>query len=190
MKQCSVEGCEDPGRIVKGMCIPHYYRFRRTGSTDPRKKPDAERFWSFVDKSQDCWEWQGCKGNGYGRFGLNYKVVPAHRYSYELTHGEIPEGLMIDHICHNRACVNPAHLRLADKKQNAENLRGANRNSKSGIRGVFLEESSGRWVGFLFHHGKRVHVGRFATSKEAESSVIAARNELYTHNDVDRRDAA
>jgi hypothetical protein len=71
------------------------------------------RFWEKVDKgSGDCWTWTGAKNqNGYGLFGLgDGRIGKAHRFSYELLVGKIPAGLVIDHLCKNRACVNPAHL--------------------------------------------------------------------------------
>ena len=71
-----------------------------------------ERFWRKVKKTDLCWLWTGTKtGDGYGSF----KAAPdrrmrAHRFAYELLVGPIPEGLVIDHLCRNRACVNPDHL--------------------------------------------------------------------------------
>jgi hypothetical protein len=73
-------------------------------------------------------------------------------------------------------------------KQNKENLRGASKNSKSGARGVWWHKSSNRWQARVGHDGKQVHVGYFGTiaEAEAEAAVIAKRNELFTHNDLDR----
>ena len=87
------------------------------------------RFWAKVDRRSDdeCWRWMASKQDGYGRLkdaiGV---VVRAHRFAYELLVGAVPEGMQVDHRCHNeaaargecdggsscphRACVNPAHL--------------------------------------------------------------------------------
>ena len=94
---------------------------------------------------------------------------------------------MLDHkpTCELR-CVNPAHLRVATQKQNLENLRGARRRSKTGVRGVFWIESLGRYRAEVRHWGICHHVGCFDSINEAESAVIAKRLELFTHNDVDR----
>ena len=60
----------------------------------------------------DCWEWQGYVNNqGYGVINVD-KPILAHRMSYTAFVGEIPEGKVLDHICRNRKCVNPAHLRI------------------------------------------------------------------------------
>ena len=68
-----------------------------------------------------CWEWQGRLDRyGYGRFSFSKIDRRAHRISYEEFVGPIPEGLVLDHLCRNRRCINPEHL---EPVTNAENMR-------------------------------------------------------------------
>jgi len=92
-----------------------------------------ERFWAKVNKEgpDGCWEWLACKWyNGYGKFNCNGKSIRAHRYSWILKNGAIPEGLLVRHKCRGK-CVNPDHLELgtiaennADKIRDKTSLRG------------------------------------------------------------------
>lgn len=79
-----------------------------------------------INKSTGCWEWTGAKNEkGYGTIwgGPGSKIpLKAHRLAYEFFNGAIPEGLEIDHVCKNRACVNPSHLEAVDHRTNI--LRG------------------------------------------------------------------
>lgn len=78
-----------------------------------------ERFFVKVQKSNNCWNWLAGTNRGYGRFGVNGVNIQAHRISLELSGVVIPKGRVIDHICRNRKCVNPKHLRVVTRKQNA-----------------------------------------------------------------------
>lgn len=146
----------------------------------------SPRFWSKVDKSKECWEWTAGRVNGYGTYWANGKSHKAHRVSYEMCVGPIPKGLVIDHICHNTACVRPEHLRLATNKQNVENQLGAQSHSTSGVRGVTWHKRDKKWQATVIHNWKRIHVGYFDSLAEAGAAAAAKRNELFTHNDADR----
>lgn len=78
-----------------------------------------ERFWAKVEKTDGCWEWRGWRTpKGYGGFRLSGRDQYAHRVSYEASIGPIPDGLVIDHLCRNSGCVNPAHLEAVTQKEN------------------------------------------------------------------------
>ena len=84
--------------------------------------PPEIRFERFVDRTETCWEWTGFRDpDGYGVF-RHPKTRRAHRASYLMFVGGIDTGLVIDHLCRNRGCVNPTHLEAVSVKENT--LRG------------------------------------------------------------------
>lgn len=77
-------------------------------------------FFSFVDKTGDCWIWKGhINASGYGHISVNGALVLAHRHAYALLHGSIPDGLFILHHCDNPPCVRADHLYAGTKADNA-----------------------------------------------------------------------
>lgn len=186
---CSISGCTRR-RKARGWCHTHYTRFIRHGNPNSVGLiygDNEKRFWSKVDKTPTCWVWTGSPHSaGYGTILIDGQIKYAHRVSYEMAYGRIPEGLEIDHICHNRPCVNPSHLRPVTRKQNMENLIGATRESSTGIRGVFWVSGINSYRVRVQHHNVGIHVGYFPSIQEAEAAAIAKRNELFTHNNYDR----
>jgi len=88
-----------------------------------------ERFWAKVEITGSCWLWRASNdGHGYGQLSLQRKPIKAHRFAYTLLRGAIPQGLTIDHLCRNRACVNPEHMEVVTQKVNT--LRGIGASAK------------------------------------------------------------
>lgn len=98
---------------------------------------DSKRFWSKVNKSGDCWLWTASKRNkGYGAFVyvVDGEIVQgrAHRFSWELHFGPIPEGLCVLHKCDTPACVRPSHLFLGSKADNNRDMHEKGRSVPGG----------------------------------------------------------
>ena len=132
MSTCSECGEKAVGR---GLCNKHYLRwkkFKTVEGTSRNHAPLADRFWRMVQISDDCWNWIGGKRpNGYGQIsegGRGSRTLSAHRVSYELHHGPIPDGLVVMHSCDNQACVNPDHLSVGTHKDNTQDMIDKGRN--------------------------------------------------------------
>jgi hypothetical protein len=91
-----------------------------------KTRPLAERFWRYVYRTPTCWIWFGAKKElGYGVMGRGRRgegIIKAHRASWEIHHGPIPEGRNVLHRCDRPECVNPEHLYLGSLEDNARDM--------------------------------------------------------------------
>lgn len=136
---CKEAGCGRPV-VARKLCNTHYHAWRRhaqkDGTFDNKKPRDlVERFWKYVDKSGEHWMWTGPVNNaGYGRLitqtgsKTSRVAVMAHRLSYEIHHGPIPEGHKVLHRCDIRLCVHPECLFTGTTKDNAQDMSAKLRN--------------------------------------------------------------
>lgn len=183
LKICSFPEC---GRkfMAKGYCASHYNQVRngRPASKLQADTSASERFWSKVDKTEDCWIWTGAiQSGGYGTFAIPHgAVVKAHRFAYEdLTGVSLTPEDIVDHLCRNRKCVNPQHVRITDKQGNAENANLRSDNT-SGFRGTSYHKATGKWSAYASLRGKVHHLGLFLTAEEAAARSKEFRNEHYS----------
>lgn len=139
-----------------------------------------------IDKSGECWIWIGKKNTlGYGQYRAfaydgSSRTYMAHRAVYFIHKGRIPNGKILDHLCHTPACVNPDHLRPATHTQNMRNRAGAARHSGTGVRGVHHDKVRGRYVARV--QGRRV--GNYKTLGEAEAAATAAREIAFAESET------
>lgn len=138
---------------------------------------------SEVDEATDCVLWLGnLDRDGYGhvkRKGIKGRI---HRYLWEELRGPIAEGLVVDHTCHVRNCVNIDHLRVVTNPQNLQNRKGAHRTSATGVRGVF-PTPNGNFRVRVKVSGKFIGGGTYTTIEQAEARAIEMRMEYFTHTD-------
>lgn len=135
---CIVDGCEKR-EIAKGLCPKHYRDMAVYGVLNPGRKKDPfgtieerlERNISYEPNS-GCWLWSGAISNrSYGSIFYEGRMQKAHRVTWTLRNGPIPEGLELDHLCRTRSCCNPDHLEPVTREENLR--RGEHKNGKQGV---------------------------------------------------------
>lgn len=95
-----------------------------------------ERFWRKVRKTRSCWVWIGARNDkSYGHLRVDGKDMYAHRWSWILANGAIPDGLLVLHKCDRRWCVKPDHLFLGTHKDNSADMWAKGRGVGGSVRG-------------------------------------------------------
>lgn len=131
-KTCSVIRCG--GEVHgKGLCVKHYTRLIRHGTIETKIVVGNDELRllenSHIDEN-GCRVWDKFKKNGYGVTLLNGKLEQAHRASWMVFVGSIPDGMQLNHNCHNKACINIEHLYVGTQKENVKDMDVAGRRNK------------------------------------------------------------
>ena len=178
MKVCSIDGCEKGGKLRRGWCAMHYWRWREHGDplvtltyATPEEAFLARTEPIIGEPAHIIWTGPLNRG-GYGRLSVNGRMVLAHRYAWERERGRVPDTMEVDHMCWERSCVNVDHLRLATPQQNSANRSGAHSGRVHDLpRGVYR---NGRgYSARVGHNGQNHYLGTFGT---VEAASIAAQN--------------
>lgn len=124
-----------------------------------------DKFWNKVNKTPTCWLWVGAKNDsGYGQIRINSKCYYAHRLSFEMAGGVIPEKWVIDHLCREPSCIRPSHLEAVDERTN-QNRGHRWLNKRKHHRGA---QKNGNWFTCKkSFDGTSVYLGNYRTSEEA-----------------------
>ena len=161
-----------------------------SGMTDyraPRGHLQALISTGYPDDPDSCWLWPGAKAHdGYGKINRDGRVRCVHRVAYELHVGPVPDGLMLDHTCHERACFNPAHLEPVTKAQNVQNRAGLGANNTSGHRGVTWQKRESCWRVQVRIDGACYHGGYFHSLNDAAAAAERLREELGVRDTTGR----
>ena len=117
------------------------------------RHPEGRLLASYVIEESGCWRWtKALTSSGYGHFHFRGAYYQAHRLVYGLHRGLVPDGLIIDHLCRNRACVNPTHMEPVTHRENTRRGVGTllNQSKADAIRGAVASGNSQRVVARWF----------------------------------------
>lgn len=138
----------------------------------------------YVENDEGCWIWQRyTQPAGYGVRSYHGKLHLAHRVAWIREHGEISQGMEIDHVCRVKSCVNPAHLRMVTRSQNQQNLSPNGKGGRSGRRNVSWDR--GAWAVRVMLDGKSHYLGTFKSVDEADEVARAFRREHMPFSTAD-----
>lgn len=140
----------------------------------------VDRFWSKVQKTEGCWLWlASTQWDGYGQLNVGGKIVKAHRYSWELAFGPIPDGKSVCHHCDNPSCVNPDHLFLGTHSDNMRDMAVKCRSGRSKLlEEAVLRIKSGEFDGWT--HKKIAQ--KFGVTRSQVSYILSGKSRRWTNS--------
>jgi HNH endonuclease len=187
---CEINGC-DSKHYGKGYCQKHYSKYRKYGNpleSFQRQSIEERLFSKYAKNENGCWIFAGYKDKkGYGHIGIaaegsDKKRVRAHRLSYSLFVGEIPDGMMICHRCDTPSCINPDHLFVGTAQDNTDDMFSKNRwkgGFEKGVRPAvtkFTEQDILRMKELYQSGVKQVDIAKeYRTSQGHISNIILGR---------------
>ena len=140
-------------------------------------------------EKNDCWLWRGCiNENGYGSLNFHHSNILAHRIAYELFIGPIPPGLVIDHLCRNKGCVNPLHLEAVTDRVNILRGEGPAAIEARQTHCIHGHELSGENLRITMFKG-RTYRGCMACQRQRKPKDREKYLEYQRQYNIDRHDA-
>ena len=193
MNSCEFSECER-ARHARGLCVAHYRQHERGTPLRPIKETmHGLSVEEKIDRLTEpggggCLVWTGPRDpGGYGAINHGGVRRPAHRVVWELANGRIPEGMLLDHKCGVRRCVEVDHLRVASRSENNQYRTVPQSTNTSGHRGVTYFSQTGRWAASAQKNGRKHHLGYYSTAEEASEVAKAWREANYSFGDFDAR---
>lgn len=147
----------------------------------------------IVKPSLGCIEWKFKNGNtrvnfgrdnglGYRQVQVNGRLVYLHRFIWQFVNGSIPDDMQIDHIDGDKSNNKLDNLRLVTKSQNMQNQHRSHRRSKTGVKGVWFDNSRNHYVASISVNKTRIKLGSFSSIDDAAAAYSQAAATVHTHN--------
>lgn len=179
---CEVTDCKSPRNKGRRICRQHRYRLEKYGSVDApltRFRNLEDRLNYRTEKRGECLIWSGrVNRGGYPVTTYNGKTSYVYRLTWARARGTIPDGMQVDHVCHNRSCVRVEHLRLASHSENSRNRSGPHLAvTATGVRNVHV--AGKKYAVRIKKHGKLHYFGVYSTIEEAARVAERERAQLF-----------